>query len=695
MSLSIALRTALSGLSVVQTAMRVTADNITNANTPGYTRKTVELEPRRVFNMGAGVQIAQIDRQVDSFIVSQIRDQLAIVGDVSVRNQFLRQIQEMFGTPENNRTISDSLNNLKNALEAFALTPENSSNALSAVNAARQLTQQFNELAQSIQQLRLDADKEIEQLVGIIDAKLQTVAALNKDIARTKSQNQPTGALEDERDRALAQIAEYIDIRVVENTDGMAIVFTSAGRVLVNGGVAANLSHASVAQMNETIGYVDPSDPGYPGGVNGIFFSGTAATSSDITNEIAGGRLKGLIEMRDTVLPNLQRELDLLAQSVMDEINRVHNAGAAFPPPTTLTGSHAFSNGDVFSASGTVRIAVIDRSDGSVVEFLDLALGGLNTVDDVIAAINGMANASASLDSNGRLTVSAGASSYGIAIDEMDSAVTTVGTDTRGFSHFFGLNDLFRANINGSTYNSFATAQQPSSTAALGLTGTLSFEADGLSATVAYAATDSLDDIAASINADATLNAAGIAAKVINDGSGRRLVIQSEDGRNFLITDSGSFLANTQVRPDDTSVARIIGVRSDIVSNPALLARGHLSDDGLTVGDGGNATDLAGVFDRDLGFAATGGMSGTTATLARYAATIVSLQATLASDTETAYEFSNSYLQALEVRNANVSGVNIDEELASIIVLEQAYNASARVITVISQMFEELLGTVR
>ena len=75
MSLTLSLRTALSGLTAAQAALQVTSDNIANASTPGYTRKTVDLESRRVVGQGAGVQTGEISREVDEFIVSQLRDQ--------------------------------------------------------------------------------------------------------------------------------------------------------------------------------------------------------------------------------------------------------------------------------------------------------------------------------------------------------------------------------------------------------------------------------------------------------------------------------------------------------------------------------------------------------------------------------------------------------------------------------------------
>lgn len=702
MSLTLSLRTALSGLTAAQAALQVTSDNIANASTPGYTRKTVDLESRRVVGQGAGVQTGEISREVDEFIISQLRSQRSAVGEYSVRDRFLQQIQSLFGSPENNRTIPNGITELMTAFEKLAVTPEFAANAVEVVNAARQLGQLFNELAVTTQDLRLEADAEIERLVGIVDDKLGSVAELNAQITRATTLGQTTAALEDERDRLLGDVAEYVDIRVFSRTDGSVDVYTGSSRLLVSGGTAKSLTHTAATQVSASIGYVDPDDSAYPGAITGIFLDGTAATD-DITAEIASGRLKALIDMRDTEMPNLQSEIDRLSQSLSNEINAVHNAGTAFPPPSSLTGSQSFDGSDVFSATGSVRVAIIDQSNGTVVETTDIALGTFTTIDDVVAAIDGMTNASASLDSAGKLVINATSSGYGIAINEMDSAVTVIGTETRGLSHYLGLNDLFQASVSTSQYDGFSTGRLSSSTTAMGIAGTLTFAANGVSTTAGYAATDSLEDIAATINANATLTGANIAASVVDEGGGRRLVVRDGDQDNFIITDSGSFLSTTSMTSNATSASTVFSVRSDVITDPARISRAELSsagglapgDIGITTGDSTIASDLAGILAADIPFSAAGGLSGTTTTFARYGSSILSVQSTIAAEAESQLEFNNSFLTTLEARNSATSGVNVDEELANLIILEQSFNASARVLTAASDMLEELLNIVR
>ena len=105
-------------------------------------------------------------------------------------------------------------------------------------------------------------------------------------------------------------------------------------------------------------------------------FLGTLDTTNgtnDITTEITTGKLKGLVDLRDTVLPNIQAELDTLVQKLSVQLNAQHNSGSASPPPNTLTGSQTFASGDLLSGTGAVDIVVINRTTGAVVETLNIA----------------------------------------------------------------------------------------------------------------------------------------------------------------------------------------------------------------------------------------------------------------------------------------------------------------------------------
>lgn len=706
MSLTLAIQTALSGLQATQSALQVTSNNISNVNTPGFTRKTIEFEARRLADTGAGVDISTVSRSVDEFLLRQVREQQGTVARLTARENFFAQIQGIFGTPNSDDNISSGLATLNNNFETLALTPESEAARFEVVNEARKLTVQFVQLSTTIQTLRAEADQNIAREVADVSTQLQAIDDLNVRIAQAVAQGQPDAELRDQRDLALARITENMDVRTFENADGRISIFTGAGRTILSEGTVFALSHTSAAQTDAATAYVQPGDANYPGPITGIF-AGTPDLvngSNDITTEIADGRIKGLIDARDTDLPNLQKELDRLAAVLKSQINAIHNQGTAFPPPATLTGSQSFALTDAFAGTGSARIAVLNQTTGAVVEFVDVNLAGLGataTVNDVVNAINaGLTGTPASLNASGQLVLQAQAAGQGIAINENTSAVTVVGAETRGLSHFFGLNDFFTANVNGSDYNSYATASQSSSTAALGLAGTLTFRFDNTAGVaVNHAATDSLEAIAASINGTAALTAQNITATVEDDSGGRRLTITDSDRDTFIISDSSTLLSTTNMTSNETTFSTVFAVDSALASNQDLVSRGQLDltagATGLSVGDGNIANALAGVFNADIAFVGSGGISATTPSIIRFSGQILELQASLAFDAQSDLEFNEVFLETISFRQQGESGVNIDEELAGLVALENAFAASSRVFTAVAEMLDQLLNSVR
>ncbi len=169
-----------------------------------------------------------------------------------------------------------------------------------------------------------------------------------------------------------------------------------------------------------------------------------------------------------------------------------------------------------------------------------------------------------------------------------------------------------------------------------------------------------------------------------------------------MIPDSGSFLSNFQLTPEETSVARVLDVNAALINDPDLIARGTLStaalsagDDGITVGDATNANNLAGLFSNDQTFRSSGAIAATTTTFTRYSAQVLALQAALASDAKADFAFQEEFQLTLDTRASTLSGVNIDEELSNLVLLEQAFSASARVAQVASELLQVLLDEVR
>ena len=683
MSLNIALLNAISALQINTRALDITAQNVSNVNTEGYSRKTVSQQSVSVGGQGAGVEIAGITRSTNKFLLAELRTSISQLSDNRVQDSFFTRMQDMFGSLTSNTSIGASINNLAVVFQAMSDTPEDVAARTELVERAKLLVQKFNDMATKIENYRLEVDQEIAASVTEVNNQLTQIQDLNLKIAENLTLNLGSTELEDQRDIALNKIADHLDFRTYERSNGEIVVFTSAGRMLVDRS-AQLLSHSAVTAFDPSITYG-------AGTVQGITLGGT-----DITTEISAGRIAALIELRDRILPNLHAQIQELATTLHDEINLLHNQGTGYPGLPSMTGSRTMAGTDTPVWTGSVRITVLDAS-GVVVETQDINLAGLADIDALVAVVNGYTDASASITANGKVSFST-ASTNRIAINEMTSAVT-VGNRTMGLSAFLGLNDLF---VSGNDYDDYRTAYQPSATTTLGLAGTVTFQGGFGTTDVDYIAGDSLTDIAATINGNATLIAQNITASIATDGSGFRLRITDSDGNNFFITDSSTLISTMDIKARGTAITSELAVRSDIVSDPSRVSRGQLAsgvlavgDFGLSVGDKSIVQSIANRFNAVIDFNATGKLAASKSTIAQYASQILALNATQANGSSGSLKSKEILFENLSARIGSISGVNLDEEMSRMIILENAYAAAARVITVTQTLFDLLIAMVR
>jgi len=588
MSLEIALQNAISGLQTSKQALQTISNNIANVNTEGYSRKIIEQTSRVIDGQGYGVEISRLKRSVDTGVLRQLRTETGNVERLSIKQEFLKQVNSLFGKPEDNDSIVHQIAELGSQFDSLAISPETESNQYLTVKAAQDVTLKLKNMTDQIQRLRSDADQKLQNQINEFNQKMDIVVSLNSQIIEFTAKGISTAELEDQRDMAVNRMSELMDIKYFEKNDGSMTIFTAGGRTLVDG-KAQHLSYNRPSVLDPTleytptsaVNYVIPGQPGYPvGGIPGIFV-GEEIANQDITSTIGSGSIRGLLDMRDNELSSLQSQIDELSEKLRDAINTVHNTGAGFPPVASMTGDR-YINGDMaFEGSGLVRIAAVTE-DGELVEShtLDLSDPSIATMDDVVSAINTAfgGDLTASINSNGRLVL-ATTNNNRIAINEMTSTISAAGDQGKGFSDFFGLNNFYSSSTSFSQYR---TDLNTSASAAVAKTGgTLQFSDGTDIATVTYASGASLNDIAAAINgstAGTDPNEMGISAQVVADGNGFRLQITDADGNDFAIveTGGGSLLNDINPRADYRGLSGRLSVRQDIADNSFFVSRGAL-----------------------------------------------------------------------------------------------------------------------
>ena len=442
MSLDIARSIAVSSLMASQVQISVASSNVSNADTTGYTVKTANQVSTTSGGAGTGVAITGITSNVDKLLFRSLVTAESELGAADIGNNYLDRLQSLYGSTtgadDTGTSIANTLASLEAAVSSLAATTSSASLQSSVVSALDDLASQLRETSNGIQELRSTADAAISSDVDQVNDSLKTIASLNAQIKQAAAAGQPTGDLEDQRNVALQSVATRMNVSYFISSTGDMQVYTASGQTLVDSN-AHLLSFTAASSVSATSAY----DPNSSSGLSGISVNGV-----DITAQTTSGEIGALINLRDTVLPAAQSQLDQLANELADSLNATSNKGTSLPPPSTLTGTTTVSSSTALNSTGTVRIAVADQS-GSLVSYADLDLSNYSTIGDLVGAINGISGLSASINASGKVVITSSSSGNGIAINEMTSSV---GADGTGLSDYLGLNDL----VTGTGASNFA-----------------------------------------------------------------------------------------------------------------------------------------------------------------------------------------------------------------------------------------------
>ena len=195
MSLTLTLQNAVSGLKVNQGLLDIAANNIANSAVEGYSRKAALTENRVIQGRSSGVNLTTVRREVNESLIREVRRESSLLGESIVNGQFTARIENLFGTPESDTAISSVVGRLGSALEALSVAPEDFARRTAAIQAAQQVAGRLNTMATGIQDLRAVADADIDDAIDTINAALERVAELNKEIIKNTNIGLATGDL--------------------------------------------------------------------------------------------------------------------------------------------------------------------------------------------------------------------------------------------------------------------------------------------------------------------------------------------------------------------------------------------------------------------------------------------------------------------------------------------------------------------
>jgi len=296
MSLSGALQAAASGLHVNQTMSRVTAGNVANAMTEGYSRRDVHLVSTSIGT--GGVLVGEVRREIDAGLVRMSRSENAKMAEQQAIHEGLRDYTLFLGQPGDGTSPAEKFSEFSASLSTLVNMPSSAAAQKGAVFAAEDLAATIRETSDRLAAVEADVDMEIRYEVSDLNDMLYQLKEYN-----LKMRDVPPGSLEaaafhDDVARVLDQVSGITDIRVTTTSDGWVNVYTTGGAALLEGDQVQDVT--------------------YNAG-DGTFFAGT----QEITPGVAGvrgiehGSLAGFAQLKRETLPEFQMQLDEYARGLI------------------------------------------------------------------------------------------------------------------------------------------------------------------------------------------------------------------------------------------------------------------------------------------------------------------------------------------------------------------------------------------
>ena len=297
-----------------------TSQNIANAESEGYRRRRVSLSSRSVAATGlyasngaqdvtsSGVGVKQFERVRDGMLVAARND--AQSGESAGREEGrVRGVLEGALATDTDTSLSASLEGLADGFSTLANNPESQGVRESVLGRARQLTDTFGRLDQRLGELTTNTENALAGNVEKANGLLDKVASLNEQIESARAGGSPDYAAEDQRDQTIKELSKLLPVEAQENrSDGYTL--TVDGMTVVQGDDATTLS---------TENKNDPSKP------TRVEFGDTGVAFEP--GEEGGGEIGAQARLLNDTLPGVQKDLDGLAESVVEDVNEEHRKG--------------------------------------------------------------------------------------------------------------------------------------------------------------------------------------------------------------------------------------------------------------------------------------------------------------------------------------------------------------------------------
>ncbi|MCL2834597.1 MAG: flagellar hook-associated protein FlgK [Treponema sp.] len=610
-----------------QQAINTAGHNLSNINTPGYSRQRVEFtaydpiylpglnREETPGQIGQGTVTARIERVRDELLDKRVIAQAGGEGYWTARDPYIRELENVYLEPGDN-SVRSKMDQFWDSWQELSLHPADNAPRMSVIERGKTLVDGINERYTSLKNLQDQTEEDVRMTVARVNDLTRQIAAVNEDIQKVKAQGDSPNDLMDRRDLLTDQLSSIVSI-TVDQRDPDEYLLHTGGVILVQGRIGRQLD------------LVKNTDNGY----SDIVWNDTRE-NLEFTNGDHNGSLGALVDLRDNTIKSEIQTLDNMTMNFIGLVNEVHQKGYGI---NGRTGLDFFSEYPfVTNVNGNYDRSGNGEFDSSYI----FSVSGKNTLEN-----------QAQIGLEGNITLSAADGLRQVPYFPTDTVADVI----------------TRINNSGSEV-----------TARLNSDGYLTMKATP----------------ADSVSAGGRENPDFVIRHIEDSGqflTGYAGLLRDSGAAGAYSWDRADAVTSLRGDPTDWQVAPIahpsgwIQVNQAIIQDPGSVAAGF-GENGRPAnpGNGDAALAIASIRNSEV-------MVGQFRTFDDYFADSVGRIGLLGEQSGRALETQNLIMKQLEDMRQSVSGVNMDEELANLLKYTHGYNAAARFITTINQMFDTLI----
>jgi flagellar hook-associated protein 1 len=419
-SLGMVLDIATSALAAQQYCLDVTAHNIANVDTEGYSRQIPTLQGKQPFLnqgviLGRGVETEQVTRSVDQFIENKLMQEKSNLSSSQEMEKYMQVLEGMF-SESSEVSISSMLSQYWNLWNDVSNNPSGSSERIALYEYSLIMSEQFKSLVPDLNQIQIDITNSVTVGVERINQITAEIAQINVKIVGMETNNNEANDLRDNRNALVSKLNEYLDIKTFEQSNHSLSIIAARGCTLVQGN-----NNYELSMDGDRVKWQD-----------------SGGSYIDITNYITNGKLGACLELRDEIIAKYKLDLNEMAREFIWSVNQQHSQGVGlklFESGSTITGDYQTSTdlgeleygSEIQFIPNAFNLWIEDRTDPAnpTIDHFSVDLSSLNSsssLSDLATAINNQIT---------------GAGLTGITVDGSGSALSF----TAGNNYAFGFSD--------------------------------------------------------------------------------------------------------------------------------------------------------------------------------------------------------------------------------------------------------------